>query len=113
VAITSADVLLIAPELSAVTAGQWTALIADVYLQLDSDTWGTWLDLGAKYLAAHAATLTKRSGVAGAIQSEAAGSVSRSYAVAPEGSGLLSTSYGQEFSRLQRQIFDARGPWVL
>jgi hypothetical protein len=112
-AITSADVLLVAPELSTLNGSQWTALLAQVYLQLDEDAWGDWLDLGATYLAAHLATMSKRAGTGGAVVSESVGSVSRSYAVAPTTAAMTSTGYGQEFCRLQNLLGAARGPWVI
>jgi hypothetical protein len=116
VAITSANVLLIAPELSSLSSNQWTAILAQVYLQMDADVWDDWLDLGATYLAAHLATVgPMRQGTAGAIQSESAGNVSRAYAVsvASDGAALRSTSYGSEYARLMSMLGGARGPWVI
>lgn len=114
-AITSSDVLLIAPELSTISGGQWTAILAQVTMQMDATAWGTWLDKGAVYLAAHLATMTKRVGTAGAVQSESVGSVSRSYAVSSsvDGAALRSTSYGMEYSRLLNLLAAARGPLVI
>jgi hypothetical protein len=110
-AITSAAVLTVAPELSSLTSGQWSALITSAYLQMDAGTWGTWLDMGATYLVAHLGTLTKRAGV-GAVISERVGDVGRTYAEL--GSGVLdSTTYGAEYQRLTRLLGDARGPVVI
>lgn len=108
-AITSADVLLIAPELSTISAGQWTAILNDVALQVSSAYWGTRFDLGSKYLAAHLATLTKRAGAAGQVASMAVGGVSVSYTSdSMTGDGLKTTSYGQEYDRLSKMNYKAR-----
>lgn len=112
-AITKIDVLNVAPELSAVTDPQWTALLAYVALQLNTDVWGGWLDMGSAYLAAHLATLTRRRGM-GAVQSEHVGQVSRAYlAISLTPGSLESTAYGAEYLRLMRMLPDARGPVVI
>jgi hypothetical protein len=110
-AIAWADVVLIAPELSAVVAGAQTAILADVVLQLDEDTCGTRYDLISKYLAAHLGTITLRgaSGAAGPVTSEKVGPLARSYA-APysDSTDLESTPYGQEYLRLINTLAGVR-----
>jgi hypothetical protein len=111
--ITSADVLLVAPELTGVTSGQWTAILADVYTEIVVANWGTEAkaNRAAKQLAAHMATVSGRAGAGGAVQSQSVGGVSISFAVqATAGTGLHSTSYGQEYARLLRLYHG--GPWV-
>lgn len=108
-AITSADVLLIAPELSTLSAGQWTAIIADVEDEIDDAAWGTTTraDKAKKYLAAHKGTLAKRAGAAGSVQSIAVGGVSVNYGSGAQmGTGLDSTSYGVEYKRLCHLYFN-------
>ena len=100
------DVVLIAPELSAVAAVAQTAILAAVDLQLHDTALGTMRDLCATYLAAHLGALTRRGGVSGMVTSESVGQVSRSYANSvAQGAGLYSsTVYGQEYERLLRMI---------
>jgi hypothetical protein len=100
--ITKADVLLIAPELTGVSDAQWAVFIADAYAQMNEGFWGTRLNLGAKYLVAHAATMGDRAGASGSIQSEKVGEVSIAYhaSVAQSVANLDATSYGQEYKRL-------------
>jgi hypothetical protein len=52
-AVVQADVVRIAPELTSLAAGDFTAAIADALLEQDANTWGAMLDLGTKWLAAH------------------------------------------------------------
>jgi Protein of unknown function (DUF4054) len=111
-AITKTDVLNVAPELTAISDPQWAALIGYAYAQMDPDIWATWLDMGAAYLVAHLATLTRRHGT-GPVQSESVGQVSRSYQAFPLTAGALeSTAYGNEYLRLLNMLGDARFPVV-
>lgn len=107
--IAKTDVLLVAPELSSISDLQWDFFIAYAYAQMSPNAWGDLLDFGARYLAAHLATVTSRRGNAGGVASESVGSVSRSFA-APSGSDLNSTSYGSEYQRLARTLLGARLP---
>src|SRR5688500_9353808 len=105
------DVVNIAPELSTLPLASQTAILADVALQMNADAWGSKLDLGSKWLAAHLATVgPRRSGVGGPVVSESVGSVSRAYAasVAAGASQLGSTSYGLEYERLLLTLAAAR-----
>ena len=99
-AITCTDVTNMAPELTSVTAGTQTAILAQVALQVSDEAWGELADVGAAYLAAHLATVGKRKGSAGGVASESVGSVSRSYATKSTAVGLSSTAYGEEYERL-------------
>lgn len=112
--ITSADVLLIAPELTEVTAGQWAAILEDVYTEVVVANWGqeAKANRAAKYLAAHLAALTQAGrGGAGAVQSESVGDVSTTYVVtqAQDASDLDGTSYGKLYKRLLKLSF--AGAW--
>jgi hypothetical protein len=113
-----ADVLLVAPELSAVTDAQWAAIWVDVELEVGPVAAGSQAraDRLAVQLAAHQATTRYlRSGGAatpGPLQSVSVGGVSKTYAVlqanAQSGGGALATTkYGQEYYRLVR-LFGAR-----
>lgn len=104
------DVVDIAPELSTVAVGMQNAILADINEELDPAVWGTRLDAGSKYLAAHRATLATRAGSGGAVQSETVGQVSRTYAVssATAGAGYSATSYGQVFEQLMLSLAAAR-----
>lgn len=99
----------IAPELATLPVGSQTAILAQVALQMNPDVWGSKLDMGAAWLAAHMATVgPRRKGVGGPVQSESAGNVSRSYAAIATTSSLAATSYGQEYERLVMQLPLAR-----
>ena len=114
--ITSADVLLVAPELTVVTAPQWTRIISNVYLSLTGDStgaraspiWGVRLDLGATYLAAHIATIGPvrgQVGPGGITKVEQVGTVRREFQVPDADDNQLETTpYGKEFKRLMRTL---------
>lgn len=110
--ITWSDVTAIAPELATVAGGTQTAILADVATEVIVANWPSQekADRASKYLAAHLATLSKRAGAAGPIQSQAVGGVSVSYAVSAMAAVLAATAYGQEYQRLQRLSFG--GPWA-
>lgn len=109
-AITWTDVVNIAPELSTVATDTQTAILADVALQMPAEVWGTMLDTGSKYLAAHLATVTSRRGGGGAgpLTSETVGQVSRSYAAPLKATSIMSTPYGVEYDRLLMNLPAAR-----
>lgn len=112
--ITSAEVLLIAPELSGMSVDQWADVIADVYTEIVVENWPSEAkaNRAAKYLAAHLATMnTRRAGAGGPVQSRTVGSVSTTYAAVAGAIDLTATSYGQEFKRLLRLSFG--GPLVV
>lgn len=113
---TWADVLLIAPDLSAVTTDSRAAILADVATILSvADYWPTSAMhvLAQKYLAAHFGALTLRStgggsgSGSGAVASESVGDVSVSYsnpATADMSQAALSTTpWGLQFLGLSRR----------
>jgi hypothetical protein len=101
-AITSVDVLKIAPELTTViSAATWTVLIAQAYNEMNATVWGAYLDIGATWLAAHLATLTQRKGIPGWPSMRKVGEVAAANVVPPLlASAYSMTSYGIEFERL-------------
>lgn len=106
-AITWTNVTDIAPELSVIVSATRTAILAQVNVELSVSVWGTLIDIGRAWLAAHIATGILRRGTGGQVTSETVGSVSRSYA-ATDGTGYSGTSYGQEFERLLLNLSAAR-----
>ena len=95
-------VIDIAAELATAAAGQQRAILDIVDRQVaDPAIWGSYLDDGARYLAAHLGTLSKSKGK-GPVTAEAVGSVSRSYAGMLQFGALGTTSYGVEYERLVR-----------
>jgi len=104
--LTWADVVAIAPNLSSLTTTQQNAVLLDVDIQLSEDKIGSKYNLACKYLAAHLGTLVSRGsdGPSGPIQSEMVGSVSRSYAANFNLTGYDTTTYGQQFRNIMRQL---------
>lgn len=95
------DVVNVAPELSSFPAAAQPVIIAQAYLQMDAGAWGSTLDTGAAWLAAHLGTMASRRGKGGAFASGRVGQVSTSWAIIPGASSRLdATAYGQEFRRL-------------
>ena len=94
-AVTWADVVVIAPELSTVSLAQQAEFLDDATQHTDPAVWGSDTDRAIKYFAAHLATMAGRRAQHGPVQSEAAGAVSRSYAVdASDYEELDATVYG-------------------
>lgn len=52
-AVVQADVVLIAPELAGVAAGEFTNAIAEAQSEVSLESWGTDYDKAVKWLAAH------------------------------------------------------------
>lgn len=115
-AVTWADVILIAPDLSSVASGSQNAILADVSTILsNASAWPTTAmhDLAKKYLCAHFGALTLRatgggsSAGAGPVSTEAVGDVSVSYtnpmAFDLSQAGLASTTWGLQFMALRRR----------
>lgn len=99
-AITWSDVVGIAPELVNVELATQTAILAVVGRQIDPDAWQVWADDGAKYLAAHLASIRGNEGL---VTSETLGQMARSYALPPGIMGSLALStYGAEYYRLMQ-----------
>lgn len=115
-AVTWADVILIAPDLSSVASGSQNAILADVSTILsNASAWPTTAmhDLAKKYLCAHFGALALRAtgggsaSGAGPVASEAVGDVSVSY-TNPSTSdlsqaGLSSTMWGLQYLALRRR----------
>lgn len=115
-AITWATVTAIAPELATAAADTQASILAYVNDEAIHDA--TWRDAAKanrarQYLAAHMGTLSRAAtGARGPVQSETAGPVSRTYAVASAAGSedLDSTGYGKVYARLTHASFG--GPWV-
>ena len=94
-AVTWADVVLIAPELSTSAAGLQTLVLAIVDRQIDDDEWEQFADDGRLYLAAHIGSIAGGGSSPGAVTAETLGPMSRSYGLTADVSGSLgSTKYG-------------------
>lgn len=118
--ITSADVLLIAPELASPaaqakvpTTPNGDQYVADAIALLSAPRWALQYDLACKYLAAHRWALAVRGafGPSGAVVAEAVGSVSRQYAApSPAGSDpdYDLTPYGKAYLALRKGLLVAR-----
>lgn len=96
-AITSTQVLNLAPELSSVPSDRmnWALGVANARLS-DSVLGAAAADLARAYYAAHLLSLRSD---AGTVTSESAGGISRSYAAAGD-NPLDLTAYGREYRRL-------------
>lgn len=106
-AITWSNVTDIAPELSTVALATQTAILAQANTELSVAVWGTRIEIGRAWFAAHLATISGRRGTGGQVTSETVGSVSRSFAAGGSG-GYSSSGYGQEFERLLLTLPAAR-----
>jgi len=108
-AIAQTDVNVIAPELSTVSASDFSAVLSDVLLEISVSFWGSqqMADRVTKYLVAHVLAMAhpELSGP-GPVASESVGEVSRTYAVgAPRDPDAYDmTRYGKEYKRLRRSI---------
>lgn len=101
-AITWAEVVDIAPELSTITLQTQGSILGIVSRQVaNADVWGDLQDDASRYLAAHLATLTRRLGN-GPTASEGVGPLNRSYQSLLQFGMLGQTSYGIEYLRLAR-----------
>lgn len=116
------DVLALAPELSTVTAGAQTDILAHVNTALAVDVWGgeagASTRLGRIYLAAHFGTISLQggTGAAGPVVSESAGELSRSYAWSVQQGGtdsLESTAYGKLYKAMVQRLPKARAPILI
>lgn len=102
------DVSALDPVLAAVPTVTQAAILTFVTTYLSPVSWGDKYDLATLLLAAHFGALNLRgggSGGVGPVQSESAGSVSRSYAttsVAGASGALGSTVWGQQYQTLAR-----------
>jgi hypothetical protein len=110
--ITAAQIKARFPALAGMDSGFLDLCIAEAVLEMNASAWGSLYDLGLLNLSAHKAITTSSEsdgiGSAGAVTSKTVGSVSVSFAASGAAASspcLASTSYGQEFSRLQRRVF--------
>jgi hypothetical protein len=102
---TPAQILpVIAPEL----VGDQSAVIAIAEMQIAPGLCGDKRPLLVAYMAAHIATLAKRSGASGAVSSMAEGALNVSFGGTMR-DGLHATSYGAEYDRLSRACVFAAG----
>ena len=93
----------IAPELASVDTDRRDRIIALAENQVSAKVFGDLYETAVAYLAAHMLTVAGRQGNAGAIGSISEGQLSIGYQAGQNVSGLMATSYGQEFARLRRQ----------
>lgn len=93
----------IAPEMSDVDSALRLRLIDIASLQVKFGS-SSIKELATAYLAAHVYTLSKRRGAGGSVSSESEGDLSRSYSNNSMVGSLGQTTYGQEFTRLQRMF---------
>lgn len=106
--ITWDDVVNIAPETANVPPDAQFELLGVVGRQINATAWGVKAEDGAKYLAAHLATLYLRRG-SGVIASETVGALSVTYANIVQNHGLLATTpYGAQCLLMIRQLPIAR-----
>lgn len=92
-----------APELATgIAAATQGAILLSVDYEVPTDgVWGDLRDAGARYLAAHLATLSKSRG-RGPLASQTVGPLSRAYGGMLQFGELGLTSYGVEYQRLLR-----------
>lgn len=101
--LTWAEVIVLCPELSALTVPQQTMLLGDVENLLSETSLGSKYHSACRWLACHFGTLLQRgsAGATGNVSSEAVGSVSRSYSTGSiKNSDLESTIWGVQLSAL-------------
>lgn len=106
-AVTATDVTNRAKEFADLEDAEVERAITDAALQINRNVWGTKADLATIYLAAHLLSLANPSlvTVAGPVQSEKVGDVSRTYAVATvSAQGLAMSRWGQEYLRLRNSL---------
>lgn len=106
-AINWSNVVDIAPELSTIPVNSQNAILAQVNTELSTTVWGTRIEIGRAWLAAHLATVSNGGGAGGSVLSEKVGDVSRTYSDGGSG-GYSSSDYGQEFERIMMQLPAAR-----
>ena len=106
-AVTWADVVKVAPELSELSENQREAVLEDVALQLSESALGSVYDLASKFLAAHFGVMVLRGVDApgGPLSAESVDGVSRSYSPGRiKDSDLESTSYGKRYKAVIRNL---------
>lgn len=116
-ALTWADVSLVAPDLASLGTTAQDAILADVADQVNVDAWGSQerADRAAAYLAAHIAVAGGYTGLGassatGPVVSQSAGPYSQTFAN-PAGmsvGNLSSTRWGQEYERRMKAMVVGR-----
>ena len=114
-ATTKENVLLIAPELSAITNDDtWTLILNDVTTDVSASVFGDQRERAARYLAAHYLTLSIQGGsgsASGPIIKEKVGDVMREYSGGSISYGvnnpLARTSYGLTFLKIRDKVLGA------
>lgn len=97
------DVSNLDASLATVAIGTQTLILSIVDRQVDADAWGTFVDDGKLFLAAHFGRLYGQGGAAGPVTSETLGPMSRSYGMPVGITGALATTkWGIEYERLMR-----------
>lgn len=93
------------------SSGQGDVFVTLAYAEMNAKFWTaqdgttTLLDIAARYLAAHMATIGSRTGGAGGpVNNERVGEVSRGSMVKIDDVGYESTPYGREYKRLLRKL---------
>lgn len=107
-ALTWAEVILVAPELAGLSVNTQNAILANVARQVNATAWGDKANDGMVYLAAHLGTLTKRKG-AGPVTMEKLGAMERGYGMIPGHDALALTAYGVEYERMIKLLPVALG----
>lgn len=104
-AITPADVYRIAPEFAGVPVDEVEQAIADSRLQMNATAWGTRLDAGNKFFAAHLLALVYPAKIRNETSGESVGGVSRSASV----KGSYRDATNDRFEAEYRKMMSALG----
>lgn len=113
-AISSATVILVAPEFSAETVDRINAFIEFAKPYIDRSVWGVKSDHAHALMTAHFLATSPSTGMAkgGPVQQEKVGDLSTSYAVnAPSADSLSTSAYGRLLMQLRKTLLI--GPMVL
>lgn len=105
---TQANVLLIAPELSAVTdSDTWTLILADVSSEVSAVVFGIFQERAQRYLAAHYLTLiSENSGASGAIMRKKTGDEEvaySTYGIGGTDADYARTQYGRTYLSIKKK----------
>ncbi|HQM83881.1 MAG TPA: DUF4054 domain-containing protein [bacterium] len=96
---TQANILLIAPELSTISAGLWTLVLADVAEEItENDYPESKVEILQRYLGAH--YLTKQ--IRGSNNNQSESVIDSSFSRFSSDNELMTTSYGATFLRLKK-----------
>jgi len=105
-AITKADVIAIAPEMSALTDATWTIFIAASLARMNPAIWGTKLNFGQSILCAH---MLKSIGFGDAVYDNTGKMTSGNKTPQTDSEDLDSTVYGRSFKALRAEVSVAAG----